>query len=252
MKVFKKVNSVNKAMEILDSYTLNKPMLGITELSKKLEVSKSTIHRLITTMQKKGFLEQDPETRKYKLGLNILRLSEVIYKNNDIRTISLPIMHKLRDQTEESVYLNIISQEQLGRICIAKFESYHGLKHSVEIGKLLPLHVAASGKILLAYQDEGKIRQVLNHILDNGNNEKEELLRDLKKIREQGYGFSVGERIPGASSLSAPIKNNKNRVIAGLTISGPTIRFTSEKIEQFIELLLSATLEISRNFGYQD
>jgi len=249
MSKSKKINSVNMALEILNSFSVEKPVLGITELSKKLEVSKSTIHRLITTMLKQGYIERDIATQKYKLGLSILRLAEVINRSNDIRTISLPIMQQLRDQTGESVHLNIISYEQLARVCIAKYESFQGLRHTVEVGEFLPLHRAASGKTLLAYQNE----QFVNTVLEQVENEdrKRKVREDLKQIRAQGYCFSVGERISGASSISAPIINNSKKVLAGLTISGPTIRFTPEKTEQFIDLLKETVAEISRQVGYQ-
>ncbi len=244
----KKVNSVNMALEILNCYDPEKMLMGITELSKKLGVSKSTVHRLVTTMEKQGYLEQDLDSRKYKLGLSILRLSEIIMKNYDIRTIALPIMQKLRDHTEESVHLNVVSYAQKARVCIAKHESHHDIRYVIELGQYLPLHVGASGKILLANLDEHHIIDALENIPDNDNQKN---FSDLEKIRTQGYCISYGERIPGASSISCAIKNRSGKLIAGLTVSGPSMRLTEGKIKEYLELVKNAAADISRQAGYQ-
>ena len=244
----KKVNSVNMALEILNSFDQDKMLMGITELSKKLGVSKSTIHRLVTTMEKQGYLEQDPDSRKYKLGLSILRLSEIIMKNHDIRNIAAPYMQKIRDYTEESVHLNVVSYTQNARVCIAKYESHHDLRYVIELGQFLPLHMGASGKILLANLEEQHIESVLEALPDI---DKNKLLSDLETIREQGYCISYGERIPGASSVSFPIKNRKSKLIAGLTVSGPSLRLTKEKVKEYFEPVKTAVTEISKQVGYQ-
>ncbi len=244
----KRVNSVNMAMEILNCYDPEKMLLGITELSKKLGVSKSTIHRLVTTMEKQGYLEQDPVSRKYKLGLSILRLSEIIMKNYDIRTIAAPIMQKLRDYTEESVHLNVVSYARRARVCIEKYESQHDLRYVIELGQYLPLHLGASGKILLANLDEHYILDILESFSDS---EKQRILSDLELIRSQGYCISYGERIPGASSISYAIKNRSGKLIAGLTVSGPSMRLTEDKLEEYLELVKNAGADISRQAGYQ-
>ncbi len=244
----KKVNSVNMALEILNCYDPEKMLLGITELSIKLGVSKSTVHRLVTTMEKQGYLEQDPDSRKYKLGLSILRLSEIIMKNYDIRTIASPIMQRLRDYTEESVHLNVVSYAQKARVCIAKQESHHDLRYVIELGQYLPLHVGASGKILLANLDEQHIISALENIPDN---DKQKIFSDLEKIRAQGYCISYGERIPGASSISCAIKNRSDKLIAGLTVSGPSMRLTEEKVKEYLEPVKNAAAEISKQAGYQ-
>lgn len=247
------VKSVERAMAILNCFSLENPELGITELSKKLNVSKSTIHRLITSMQKHGFITQDKTTQRYKLGFGFLRLSEIVLKNLDIRQIALPILQNLRNKTRETVGLNIISN--YSRVCIEKAESFKDLRWFIELGQPLPLYAGASGKTLLAFQDEEFIEEVLNKSIIKPLTEKtvtdKELIRqELRKIKKQGYCITSGEREPGATSVSAPIWSHNHKVIASLNISGPDLRFTPEKTKEFLKLLLEATAEISKQMGH--
>lgn len=247
------VKSVERAMQILNCFSIESPELGITELSKKFKVSKSTIHRLVTSMQKHGFLEQDPVSQKYRLGYNILRLSEIILGNINIRNLALPSMQKLREQTKETVGLNIISYKS--RVCIEKAESFQDLRRFLVIGRPLPLYAGAAGKILLAYQDEKFIQKVLQEaelkpFTENTVTDPQQIMEELASIKEKGYCITSGERVIGVISIAAPIWNYNNKVVASLTISGPDFRFTPEKNDHFLKLLLEETNNLSRQMGH--
>lgn len=249
------VKSVERAMKILNCFSQETPQLGITELSKKLKVSKSTIHRLVTSMQKEGFIMQDEATQQYRLGFKILHLSKFILQNMDIRTVSTPIMQKLRDKTNETVGLSIIFND--ARICIEKADSFLGIRRFIEIGQQLPLYTGASGKVLLAYQGKKFIQHILYDRKLEAFTEKtvinpEQIVKDLQIIKEKGYCISSGEHIADVTSISAPIWNHNKKVIACLNISGPSFRFTAEKTEDFLKLLLETAADISRKMGYQE
>ena len=253
LKEVESVKSVERAMAILNCFSLEKPELGITELSKKLNASKSTIHRLLTSMQKQGFIIQDKVSQHYKLGFRFLHLSEIILKNMNIRHIAFPILQTLREKTQETVSLNILSNN--ARICIEKAESFKDLRRFIEIGQPLPLYAGASGKVLLAFQEEKVIQDILKKVEIKPLTSKtvtdiEQIMLDLSKIRQQGYCITSGEREAGAFSISAPIWDHSHTVIASLTISGPSFRFTPEKTEVFLKLLLEEAAEISKQMGY--
>jgi IclR family transcriptional regulator, KDG regulon repressor len=251
MSSVENVKSVERAFQILNCFTLEKPEMGITELSKILKVSKSTIHRLITSMQKQGFIMQNNVNQQYRLGFGILRLSEIVLKNVNIRTIALPILQDLRDKTGESAGLNIISN--ITRVCIEKAESYHGLRRFIEIGEPLPLYAGASGKVLLAYQTEAFIQEILKGDLraftEKTVTDPTQIMRELKAIKERGYCITVGENAVGATSISAPVFDHNREVVASINISGPTARFTPDKNSEFLKILLDAAKSISYSIG---
>ena len=181
------VKSVERAMIILSSFSQDCTELGITELSKKLNVSKSTIHRLLTSMQKHDFIIQDNVTKRYKPGFMFLHLSEIALKNINIKQASIPILHKLRDITGETIYLNVISNNH--RFCIEKAESLQDVRRIIEIGKPRPLYAGASGKVLLAFQSETKIQNILKKAEVKPLNDKvvinpEQIMRALEIIRD--------------------------------------------------------------------
>ncbi|MCG8402275.1 MAG: IclR family transcriptional regulator [Firmicutes bacterium] len=246
------VKSVTKALKILKLFSIENPELGITTISKKLNVSKSTAHRLVTSLQNEGFLLQDKATQQYRLGFIMLQLSEIVLNKMDIREIALPYLQKLRNETEETVSLSIIHNNS--RVCIEKAESFNDLRRFIKVGSFLPLYAGASGKMLLAHQDEDAIIKILKEIkplTDKTIVNSEKLITDLKRIKEQGYCISNGERIKGATGISAPVWNYKGQVIANISISGPSFRFTKQNIDKFLKSLLKTTQEVSELLGYK-
>lgn len=252
MSSIEPTTSVERALRILKCFSMETPEWGISELSRKIKVSKSTVHRLVTSLQKEGFLMQNEVTQQYRLGLNILILSKIILRNMNLRTIAAPIMQELRDNTEETVGLSIIFN--YSRLCIEKADSLLGIRRFIEIGEQLPLYTGAAGKLLLAYQDEKFINHVLQEtdlkpLTDKTITCPDQISKDLKIIKERGYCISLGEHVPDVNSISAPIWDHNNKVIACINISGPSFRLISEKIEEYRIPLLDAAANISRRMG---
>jgi len=249
MPEIESVKSVEKALKLLNCFSLETPELGISELSRKLKVSKSTAHRLVKSLEKEGFLIQDELSQQYRLGASILNLSKIILKNIDLRNIAAPIMKELRDKTEETVGLSIIFNNR--RICIKKADSLHGLCRFIKVGQELPLFSGASGKLLLAYQNDLFIQNFLrktDYLPDKIDLER--IIRELSIIRDNGFCISSGELIADVTSISAPIWNHNSKVVACINVSGPSFRFTAEKTEKFLKLVLKAAADISSKMGY--
>ncbi|GEO27325.1 IclR family transcriptional regulator [Alicyclobacillus acidoterrestris] len=231
------VRSVERALELLDCFNAQRNEIGLSELSRILKLPKATVLRLARTLESKGYLIQDVEKQTYRLGPKVVSLSKEFLSNLDYRLIALPYMKALRDKLEETVTLYILSGNQ--RLCVQRVESRHTLRQAVNIGDLLPLSKGSSGKLLVAFLN-------LESKVDNIPPDQ------LQEIREKGYALSFEEREEGLSSVSAPIRNHKGEVIAALSVSGLAVRFSSDKINQFIEQLVSTSKEISYQLGYLD
>ncbi|NLT95482.1 MAG: IclR family transcriptional regulator [Clostridia bacterium] len=246
------VRSVEKAMDLLLAFSEEKTQLSLPEICAIMNMPKSTVYRLLSTLEKRRFIEHNKLSGKYQLGVPFLRLANIVLKNFDLREIALPVMIELRDLTGETI--NLYLKRGLERVCIEQAEGIHNLRRFSNIGDVLPLYCGASGKLLLAYQTEDEIEKVIKNGLrawtQNTITDITTFREELKIIREKGYAYSHGEREIGVTSVAAPIKNHNGMVIAALSISGPDARFNDENLLNYTKLVINGAAKISENLGY--
>jgi DNA-binding IclR family transcriptional regulator len=252
----KNIRSLDRAISILDCFISEKNReLSITEISKKLNLYKSTVHRILQTLESHDYIQQNPQNQKYRLGFKLFQLGSMVISGLDIRRVAWPYMTRLRDQVNETINLNIVSNYQ--RICVEVVESLEEVRHFIEVGFIGPLYCAGSGKILLAFMPEEEREYVLKtQKLYYWNTKKsiepDNLRRELAVIRKQGYAITSNERIKGVCSVAAPIRDHTGRVVAGLTISGPNTRFSKDRLPGLIKAVLDTSREISKQMGYME
>lgn len=244
--------AVERALDVLLEFLNHRGDLGITDLSRRLGLPKATVHRLVETLVSRGFLARDEQTSRYRVGLAPFRLGSLFLQQLDVRQAALPVMRDLARQSGETINLNIVQGRR--RVCIEKVESDQGIRHFVELGRPLPLYCGASGKVLLAFLDEPEIEAVIVEGLDpltaRTVTDARRLKADLAEIRRHGHAVSAGERVVGASAVSAPIRDASGGVVAGLTISGPTYRFTRERVSHLVALVQQGAAAISESLGH--
>lgn len=245
--------AAERTLDILLAFLREGRELGISELSRAVRLPKATVHRLVTVLVGRGFLARDPVTAQYRVGLTPFRLGNLFLAQTHAGQAALPVIHELARLTGETVNLNVVIDRH--RICIEKAESTHDIRHAVELGRPMPLHAGASGKVLLAYLPEEEVRAVIGagvgRLTGRTIVEPARLRRSLAEIRRRGYAVTSDERVEGASAVSAPVRDGTGRVVAGLTISGPTYRFTPERVRRFIALGLDGARKISAALGYE-
>lgn len=229
------LRTLDRAIDILECFTEeNHRKLGLSEISRYIQLPKATVHRILQSLQLRGYVSWNEETKTYQLGYRALLLSMAYLDDQEYRSIALPYLRRLRDLTNQSVSLYI---EQDGkRLCVERAPSREPLQQVVSVGTLLPLK-GASGKVLLAF----------HHKL-----ESDALLPpgEAEKIRNQGYAVSHGERVFGVSSVAAPIRNMTGKVIAAISLAGPSFRYTEEAMTSYIRLVVEHTKLISKELGY--
>jgi len=246
------VRSVERAFDILEVFADDKSVLALNDISRKLKMANTTAFRLLQTLEKRGFVFKDSRGM-YHLGLAILGLHNVLMKSLDLRAQALPFMRDLRNQAEETVNLFIL--RNMRRVCVESVDGPFQLKYSASIGDVLPLHIGASGKIILANQSASYIDDYLQNVakdpLMKQIEDQDAFVRSLAQISNQGCSYSHGEREAGLCSISAPIRNHEGQVIAAITISGPEIRIYGERIQKLADLVMGVALDISRTIGHQ-
>jgi DNA-binding IclR family transcriptional regulator len=243
------MKTVKKALAILDSFTQDIQSQGVTEIAKKLGLHKSTTFYLLSTLRAEGYIVYDADTKKYSLGYKLLDLAGRIQYRRDLRNLSFPILQKLAESVEEDIALNILIEGK--RVCIAIVESRCFIRNMVPLGKAMPSHCSAAGKVLMAYRSEVEIDEIISRyglprFTPNTITQKEQLLAKLKEIRANGYGESRNEFGIDAAALAFPIFNGKGEIMAALSIQSTVNRLNDETRPRFLKEGLRAAQKISR------
>ncbi len=246
------VQSIQRAAAILRSFTEAEPELSVTELSRRLNLHKSTVSRILATLQQEGMVGRNPETGRYRLGLGLISLAGVALGRLDVRGVSQPYLIDLVEITQETINVSVLDGDEC--VNIEREASPQPIRYVGWIGRRTPLHCTASGKVLLAHMRPDERRSLLPDPLPRFTRKTvadyETLERSLAKILVDGYAIVHEEYEEGFSAIAAPIFNHLGQVAATVSISGPTYRMGPEKIRTFISPLLATTHAISQEMGY--
>ncbi|GED32142.1 MULTISPECIES: IclR family transcriptional regulator [Brevibacillus] len=237
------VRAVERALDILLCFT-DATDLGLSEISSRLSLHKSTVHRLLATLENKGFLIRDVETEKYRLGFRIWELSANLTHNDDPATMLLPEMERLRDLVEETISLYV--RDGMERIRIQAVQSKQPIRRVAPIGARMPLTVGASSKVLVAYADAAVARELLEDPDWPDFVSRESYVEQLEQIRQQGFATSVEERELGTAAVAAPIFNRNGQLVASIAASGPSNRLTQEKMSQYAPFIKEAAYRMGK------
>jgi DNA-binding IclR family transcriptional regulator len=247
------LSSVHNALRILNLFSPKTTELSLTEIAKKTGINKSSVHRLLSTLEKEDFVEKDRVTHRYRLGLALLQLSGVVLSHLEIHREAKNELEELAQKTGETVHLAIIENDELIYLHIVESKDPIGLTSS--IGKSHPAHCTGCGKIILAYQPqlaEKVIRRGLDKYGPNSITDPDHFRLVLKKIRQHGFTISIDEIFEGIVSIGAPVRDFTGEVVAGISIVGPKHRFNQEKLSECIRLVVKAGLTISSHLGYYE
>ena len=245
------IKSVIKSLNILNLFSDSRYELSISEIRKELDLGISTTYRLLGTLKYKNYVEQNPQNLKYKLGSEFLNKT-FLASNNEANIIkkSMSYLEKLRDFTKESISLAVL--DGINIVYIAKADSHEVLKTNIEIGKKLPAYKTELGKVLLAYLSSEQANRLFRfnkgkHSInvDGSNLNIFKLEQCLEKVREEGIAFDDEECVPGIRCIAAPIIDANGEISTAISISGPTIRFTLEKINLWKGELIRTAKKIS-------
>lgn len=234
-----KVKSLQKALEILNLF-VEKPKWGVTEISERLDLNKSNVHNILSTFKTMNYLTQDSETEKYQLGIGVYALCQSVGQNFNVRTIAIPFMQELADITGEMVYLGIPYNDEVVYLeAIYPVESYNLMR--VILGERARMFCTGIGKAMLAYlpyeKQEEYISRELPAFTEYTITDKEKLREELKTIRQKGYAIDNMEHEFGVKCVAMPILEHGKNPVAAISVSGPSLRFPPERIEEIAQAI---------------
>ena len=247
------IKVLDKSLSVLDVLFQNNTPMSIMEISKKLGIYPSTIHRILDTLKYRGYVEQNSDNQKYLLGLKLVELGMSRYHQINLVKEASPFLKELVDECNETVHLGILDHKDV--LYVAKKDSAQTIRMISRVGRRAPLYSTGLGKILLAYVTEKERKEIIAHIkiqrfTKNTITDKKELEKELEQVRKQGFAFDKEENEKEVYCIAVPIKNYRGKVIAALSVSSPTYRINAERKKFLEKSILSIGRKISKRLGY--
>ncbi len=249
----RKIGAVQRAIDILNLFDQQNAELGTTEIARALGLHKSTAASLVSTLAANGFLNQNPETRKYRLGLKLVERAFAMLDQIEIRRVAYPALQQLRDQWNETVNLAILDGGDV--VYIERMLGTKALGMRSEVGRREHAHSTALGKAILSCYPLADIRAFiatygLPPLTPKTITEPEKFLAELDTVRERGYAVDDEENEIGGRCVAVPIFNHTGNVIAAVSISAPTARLPLDDVPQMGAMVRETAKTISRHLGY--
>jgi IclR family KDG regulon transcriptional repressor len=231
------LSSVHNAIRVLKEFTQKESELGISELSIRLGLAKSTVFRLVKTLSDNHLIEQNKKTHKYHLGIAAFELGFMIYHENQLRAKAIPYLEKLVRSVRKTVHLGVYDLGGVVYLCKVILDDDHQ-GTITKIGKRAPSYCTSAGKILLAYQNEDEISRVMEEaevFTPKTVTTVDGLYEQIEDVKRKGFVISHDEMTEGISSVAVPVFNDDKEVIAAISLAGPSGHFYSSQVNKYIE-----------------
>lgn len=248
------VKSLVKALDILECLAEGEqPTYTLTQLSRRVRLHVSTVHRLLVNLVRQGFVEQDASSGGYRLGFRVLRMGLRVLDRLDFRQVALPLLRELNRQTQEAVHLAILQDDVA--VSIEKLDSPQPVGLDARLGGVRPLHCTGVGKTLLAYQGDERVNRLakspgLKRLTGQTITNLSDLKKELARIREQGYAVDNEEAVEGLRCVAGPVFDHTGRVLAAFSVAGPATRLTPARIPEIARLVRETSEQISYRLGF--
>lgn len=248
------VQSVGRAVRILELVADHPGQLGVTELGRRLGVHKATAFRLVSTLAEGGLLERDPATDKYRPGFGLVRLASTALAGLDLIRQARPVLERLAEHTQETVNLAVLEGREV--MNIDQVAGSHAVVNVNWVGKRTPLHCTSNGKVLLAYLPKRERERALARPLARRTPrtivDPEVLRTQLHQARARGYSSTVEELEVGLNAVAAPVREPSGDVVAAVSVAGPAYRLTPARIPEIAQAVVASAAEISRRMGHAE
>lgn len=249
----RRLSSVGTAIALLKSFSADEQELGVTELSRKLGVAKSTVHRLARTLIADGLLEQNPDNEKYCLGLALFGLGALVRRRMNLSSEARQDLFALRNATGETVQLAILDGAEI--MFVYNLESTQAIRVNSDIGVRKPAFCTASGRAILAFQSEEAVAAVLDSGLARRTPKTEvepaRVHRLLVEVKSRGYAIEDEESEAGMRAIAAPVRGAGGVVVGSVAVAGPVQRLSKETLAKFAPEVIRTAEAISARLGYQ-
>jgi len=246
------MKTILRLFKILELFETNKE-LRLQDISDMLDINKSTIYRFLKMLEKNGFVYRDPESKKFRLGLYLMKLGFLVQENLDIVYIAKKHLQELWDLTGETVHVATFIRDQA--TYIYKIDSKYPVRMQSKIGATIALYNTGIGKVILAFQDENTIKTILKDLkmvqmTKNTITDKDRLLKELEEIRKNGYALDRCEHENNLNCIAAPIKDHNEKVLYAFSLSALDNRMDIEDLLKYKDMIREKSRVRSEEMGY--
>lgn len=227
--------------------------MTLTEIANQLRMHKSTVLRFLVTLEHEGYVEQNPTTMAYRLRLKMFCLGSEALSRRELVREAQPLLDELADQTGETVHLAVLDEGEV--VYVAKVMSQHAFNIYSRIGRRAPAHCTGLGKAMIAYLPEEALDRLiaergLKRFTERTITDPEALKAHLAEIRTRGIAFDNEEHEPGVRCVAAPVRDYTGKVVAALSVTAPTVRFTDRRMQEMVAPVQEAARRLSEQMGY--
>lgn len=243
-------NTLIKGLALLELVARAKKPLGVTELATQLGIAKSHAHRLLQGLVELKYVQHDPLTRGYAASVRLWELGSSVLEGLDLRRVAEPHMQTLLEQTRETVHLSVLDGHEV--VYVHKIESNEPVRAYSQIGGRAPAHCVATGKALLAWLSHTQLTELAQSIeryTPRTIVEEAAFLREMERVRKQGYAINRGEWRDSVGGIGAPIRDIQGHVVAAIGISGPIVRLKPALFKVLANKVVAAAQSISAGLG---
>ena len=247
------LKSLTKVVRVLDVFSTVDRALSLADIGQRTGFPKSTAHRLLAAMREAGLLDQDRERDRYRLGMKLFELGNIVLANMDLHREARPFVDALTRQSGQAVHLAVFDGHRA--LVIHRADASPEKGQPTALIEQAPVHCTSVGKAILAFQTPATIDRVISagllRFTDATITDPEQLRAHLAEIRERGYAQDEGEHQPGVRCVAAPIRDQSGRVVAGISITGPFWRLPLSEVDGLAKVAMHYANAISLAVGYR-
>lgn len=244
------LQSVLNAIKVLQSFSIAEPQLGVTEIARRVDLHKSTVSRILSTLELMDMVSRDPVSGRFMLGLGIITTAGPLLAHLDVRRLAYPVLLRLSEQTTETAALTVWNGRE--SIVVEQVESTRLVKHATPLGARFAKAASSSVQVFLSHLDPAQVRRLLSQgvielpegVTDEG------YVASLRDVASAGYALNRGNTDPEELSVAAPILDHRGQVVAVLLISAPRSRVADFQLADIVQRLDEASVSLSASLGY--
>jgi len=248
------IHSVDHAFDVLEAFRADEPELGVTQLGKLLNLHKNNVFRILATLENRGYVEQNPRTGNYRLGLKAFEAGQAYLRHTSLLSVAHPLMEVLSSDLRENSYLAVLRGDYV--FYLDEVIADQTIQVISRLGTRVSPHCTATGKVFLAFLEESVVEEMLETIVlekmtTHTITDKRKLRAEIKKVGESGYAVDNEEWTLGLKCVAAPILDYYGKIQGTVSVSGPSDRFPDGTItEQIIPAVVDHAKEVSRKMGF--
>lgn len=248
------IEALLRGLQILSLFSRERPQLSLTQIKEAANLNKSTAFRAISTLETAGYLERDPETKRYRPGLKVLQLGFAAIASLELRQVARPYLERLSQEVGETISLSILDSMEVVYVDRVRNQQIVGVV--LGLGSRIPANCASMGKVMLAHLPPDELEQRLHSgqfvaCTPHSQLDPKQLQEELAQIRQQGYALNNEELEIGLRAVAAPIWDHHNRVVAAINITGSVRTISLERMVNVLApKVCHAAAQISQALGY--